>query len=71
MSWDGGQRLRRLRERTGLTMVEIAAYAGISTDTWANWERGNYRPTEHNQRKLCRALSNFLGRRVAWEEVDG
>jgi len=70
MSWECGQRLRRLRKLTGLSMADVAAFAGVAYDTWMCWERCKYRPTEPNQRKICRALSNFLGRRVTWEEVD-
>lgn len=70
MRWPGGARLRKLRRLTGLDMTEVARFVGVPYDTWANWERGNYAPTEENRKRILRALSNFLGRRVRWEEVE-
>ena len=71
MSWEGGQRLRRLRMMTGLDMRDVARFADVLYASWTGWERGDCKPTPRNQEKICRALSKLLSRRVAWEEVDG
>lgn len=40
--WPG--RLKRLRERHGLTQTEAAARVGTGLRTWQNWEYGRTRP---------------------------
>jgi transcriptional regulator with XRE-family HTH domain len=47
-----GAALRRLRKRLRLTQRELAARVGVTTTTFARWERGEVRITEPMSRLL-------------------
>jgi transcriptional regulator with XRE-family HTH domain/predicted metal-dependent enzyme (double-stranded beta helix superfamily) len=48
--------LARLRERTGLTQLELAHKIGVSENTIANWEKGSASKWIQNLKKLCNIL---------------
>lgn len=44
MDWNA-EKIKVLRERTGLSQAAIARRLGISLWTWHRWEHGKHRPT--------------------------
>lgn len=52
MAADIGQRIRRSRQREGLTQAGLAAKIGVSQGAIAAWEGGRAAPTEENKKKL-------------------
>jgi len=57
-------RLKRLRERKGLTQEALAAKAGISRAYLARLEMGRHDPPLSRVRKLAKALRVKVGRLV-------
>ncbi len=52
-----GVALRTIRERSGLSVSEAAARAGVSQPSWSNWERGARNAKPASVRAICRALA--------------
>jgi transcriptional regulator with XRE-family HTH domain len=52
-----GLRIRMLRKRNGLTMVELASSSGLSINTISKIERGETSPTVASLRKISTALA--------------
>jgi transcriptional regulator with XRE-family HTH domain len=48
--------LRSLRERKFLTQKELGGLIGVHSTMVSEWERGLYRPSLRNLRKLCELL---------------
>jgi transcriptional regulator with XRE-family HTH domain/mannose-6-phosphate isomerase-like protein (cupin superfamily) len=48
--------IARLRERTGLTQLELAQKIGVSENTIANWEKGSASKWIYHLKKLCNVL---------------
>ena len=55
-----GQRLRALRSERGLTIIELAAKAGVSSGNISQIERGNSNPSINTLQKLRSALGVTL-----------
>lgn len=51
-----GKRLRQLRDRAGLTQVELAMKAGINAMACSRIERGAVQPTVATLQSLAKAL---------------
>jgi transcriptional regulator with XRE-family HTH domain len=49
---DIGQRIRRTRQREGLTQAGLAEKIGVTQGAIAAWEGGKSAPTEENKKKL-------------------
>ena len=49
-------RLRRVRERAGLTQAELAEACGVTTGAVCRWEKGEIRPTSIRARKLTEVI---------------
>lgn len=69
-----GRRLRALRSERGLTILELAAKAGVSSGIISQIERGNSNPSINTLQKLRRALGvnlwAFLDREPAGDSGD-
>ena len=52
-----GERLRALREESGLSQYQLAAGMGVSRGLLGNYERGSRRP---NHQMLC-AIADYFG----------
>ncbi len=51
-----GERLRELRIQAGITQVDAARHAGVSTHTWHRYETGDRNPQAHRIPALANAL---------------
>ena len=51
------ERLRKLREKSGLSVKEVAAITGISKSTIEYWENGMYSPVHEKLPKLAETYS--------------
>lgn len=49
-------RLRELRERAGLSQIELGLRSGIKPNSISNWELGFGRPLLPSIRRLCKGL---------------
>ena len=56
MRYEIGKRIKKYRERTGLSQLELAALLGVSNSRISNWEQGLNRPDADILAALCRAL---------------
>lgn len=63
--------LRYLRTRSGMTAVELAAEAGVSTATINRMERGKTEVSLRIAYRVLNVLSNKLGRSIEVDEVEG
>jgi transcriptional regulator with XRE-family HTH domain len=52
-----GRRLRALRESCRFSQWEAAQRAGVTANTWLNWEKGYTRPDGYRIPKLAELLS--------------
>jgi len=50
--------IKKLREEKGMTQVEVARKAGVSINTYRNWEYQVAEPNEENKKKLMEVLEN-------------
>ncbi len=50
-------RLKELRKQAHLTQVELAKRLGIGQSSYADWERGNKKPTQKNLVKIAQVLN--------------
>jgi transcriptional regulator with XRE-family HTH domain len=55
-----GQRLKALREASGLTQLGLAIALGITPTTVSRWERGVCCPTVAEWERVCRQLGTTL-----------
>lgn len=57
-----GERLARIRERSGLTQKQLADAIGVTVQTISNWETGIRKPRLYLEEtsSLCEALSCTL-----------
>ena len=44
--------LKELREKKGLTQIDLAKLVGVSANAYRNWEYGAGDPNEENMEKL-------------------
>ena len=59
--------LRRIRREVfGLTLVEMAAIAGVAQSTISKWENGIHRP---DLQAMARIRSAALARKLAWDDA--
>jgi transcriptional regulator with XRE-family HTH domain len=56
-----GTRLRSLRERAGVSQIELAAKIGTDPDTLSRWERGLAEPPMTMREQIAFALDLSLG----------
>jgi len=63
--------LERLRTEAGLSKTALARAAGVSDSYIHRLEQGLRRPTVPTAQRICRALSEALGREVSVEQVFG
>ncbi len=74
MKYEIGMRLRKYREKSGLSQKELAELLGISNSRISNWEQGINRPDADILADLCRALnvspSELLDVRLAPEDLN-
>jgi transcriptional regulator with XRE-family HTH domain len=52
-----GRRIRRFRERAGLTQPALAKSAGVSEDSLQNWEQGRSEPGALSVRLIAKAMN--------------
>ncbi|KOG88513.1 hypothetical protein ADK38_19375, partial [Streptomyces varsoviensis] len=63
--------LRRLKERTGLSLAGLAAKTAYSRSSWERYLNGKKLPPRQAVEALCRLAGEPLGRTVAlWELAD-
>lgn len=64
-----GARIKRRREKSGLSLNGFARAVGVKPPTALGWERGEYMPRLPNLRRIATALSceiaDLLGKRAA------
>jgi transcriptional regulator with XRE-family HTH domain len=48
------ERLRELRQATGLSQSDVAKLVGVTVSTISRWEQGVNPPTQTHRRKLAR-----------------
>ena len=56
MKYEIGSRIRKYRERKGLSQTELAEKISISCGRLSNWEQGVHRPNADIIANICRAL---------------
>ena len=54
------KKLKKMRERAGLTQTELAAKVGVSSKSVFCWENGTHIPHPKRAKKLNRVLSQLL-----------
>ncbi len=64
-----GERIRLLRQQSGLTLDELAARSGVSRAMISQVERAQASPTAQLLARLCSALGTTLSRFFATEEA--
>lgn len=64
-----GARIKRRRERRGLTLNGFAREVGVKPPTALGWERGDFMPRIPNLRRIATVLAcevaDLLGKRAA------
>lgn len=66
-----GARIRRLRERKGLTQLYLSTVVGVTTDTISRWENRHYQSIKlDNAEKLAGALEVSLSEIVEQPQAD-
>lgn len=50
------ENLKELREKKGLTQIDLAKLVGVSANAYRNWEYGASYPNEENMKKLKEIL---------------
>ncbi len=74
MKYEIGMRIRKYREKSGLSQKELAELIGVSNSRISNWEQGINRPDADILADLCRALnvspSELLDVRLAPEDLN-
>lgn len=61
-----GGRISLARDAIGLTVEQISAVVGVTTETWTNWENDRAEPRANRLDMLARILST----NIAWL-IDG
>ena len=61
--------LRALRNKSGLTLAQLAEKIGVTLQVVGNWERGTTEITLGDALKVCRALGCHLDELAGWESV--
>lgn len=74
MKYEIGTRIRKYREKAGISQKELAGLIGVSNSRISNWEQGINRPDADILAELCRALnvspSELLDVRLAPEDLN-
>jgi DNA-binding XRE family transcriptional regulator len=58
------QTIRELREKSGLTQMDLATKLGVTTITVYNWERGRHEPKASQLRDMARVFG------VSMDDID-
>jgi transcriptional regulator with XRE-family HTH domain len=64
-----GETLAGLRERAGLTQVQLAAQAGVSIDSLRRWEQDRNLPRVDDAYRLAAALGVSLDRLIIAKDM--
>lgn len=51
-----GERIRKLREKKGMTQTELAKILGVSRQAVNNYETGDAKPGDVSKVKMCQVL---------------
>lgn len=74
LKYEIGTRIRKYREKAGISQKELAGLIGVSNSRISNWEQGINRPDADILAELCRALnvspSELLDVRLAPEDLN-
>lgn len=74
LKYEIGIRIRKYREKAGISQKELAGLIGVSNSRISNWEQGINRPDADILAELCRALnvspSELLDVRLAPEDLN-
>lgn len=74
MKYEIGNRIRKYREKLGISQKELAERIGVSNGRVSNWEQGLNRPDADMLAELCRALevspSSLLGIKLSKDELS-
>lgn len=74
MKYEIGMRIRKYREKSGLSQKELAELINVSNSRISNWEQGINRPDADILADLCRALnvspSELLDVRLAPQDLN-
>ncbi len=74
MKYEIGTRIRKYREKAGISQKELAGMIGVSNSRISNWEQGINRPDADILAELCRVLnvspSELLDVRLAPEDLN-
>lgn len=72
--YDIGSRIRKYREKSGMSQKELANRLNISNSRVSNWEQGLHRPDADVLADICRALnispSELLDVHLSAEELS-
>ncbi len=73
MKYEIGAKIRKYRDKRGISQRELAELLGVSNTRVSNWEQGVNRPDAEMIGALCRALdvspSRLLGIRISDREL--
>ena len=65
-------KIRELREQTGMTRKDFAVHMGIPLRTMEDWEAGRRRPPEYIPRLMSYQLKyEELIKKAEWEKDEG
>lgn len=74
MKYEIGSRIRKYREKKGISQTELAQMLGIKNNRVSNWEQGLNRPDADILTKLCYVLdvspSELLGVQLTDNELS-
>lgn len=74
LKYEIGTRIRKYREKAGISQKELAGMIGVSNSRISNWEQGINRPDADILAELCRVLnvspSELLDVRLAPEDLN-
>lgn len=56
-----GGRISLARDAIGLSVEQVSAIAGVTTETWANWENDRAEPRANRLDMLARILQVSIG----------